>query len=446
MQNRRQWTIESAKAEFQKTGLILDEDVYVSCTSKMACHDKDGYKYTMNLSDLVSGRYPTKIHQSNPFSLWNIQHCLDKRESGTKLLSTEYHNSKEKLKFQCACGNTFVTTANEVFQNNKTYCNFCAKSKRYDNYRDYYAIILDECKERDYQLLTTEIRRSTDDFEYICNKHSEFGIQHSYYDRFINLHQGCYYCGVESRGKKHRLNEQEYKLLAESKGFQYCGCDYRERPDHSKKAILHLICQKHVQQGVQYIDFQNLKRNSSGCVYCNGQGRTLESLQKELDEMNLHIRVLRFDSYSDVDVECTNCGYQWTTLGVYLTQGHKCPCCRQSRYELIVEKILKDIGVEYLREYSFADCRDINPLPFDFYLKKLHAIIEVDGEQHFYPIQFGGISKHKASEEYNKTLIHDLMKNQYCQNNGIPILRIPFDDFMDENDVREQIQRFVSNL
>lgn len=46
--------------------------------------------------------------------------------------------------------------------------------------------------------------------------------------------------------------------------------------------------------------------------------------------------------------------------------------------------------------------------------------------QHYKPICFGGISKQKAEEKFQKQQLHDKIKTEYCVKNNIPLLRIPF--------------------
>jgi len=76
----------------------------------------------------------------------------------------------------------------------------------------------------------------------------------------------------------------------------------------------------------------------------------------------------------------------------------------------------KTIGFEFQKRYQ--DCRDKNVMPFDFYLPDYNLIIEFDGYQHYYEVrQFGKL-------DYIQR--HDVMKTEYCQTNGINIIRIPY--------------------
>jgi very-short-patch-repair endonuclease len=60
-------------------------------------------------------------------------------------------------------------------------------------------------------------------------------------------------------------------------------------------------------------------------------------------------------------------------------------------------------------------------LPFDFYLTDKKICIEYDGEQHYKPIEkFGG------DKSLNRVKKNDELKNQYCNQNGIKLIRIPY--------------------
>lgn len=420
------YNIEIARKKLLEYGYYLDTDVYKSNNTKMPCHDKDGFKYLIKMDDYRIGRHPYKYVKSNPFTIENIQMVLDKETDGTKILDTEYINTKTKMRFMCSCGSIFEMCLSS-FVSGKRYCNYCSKSKRYDNLTDYYGIVNDICIQKGYVLLTDDIPRSDSEFEYICKAHEEEGVQKSYPYRFINQNQGCKYCGIISRGIKHRVDIEDVKKLTESKGFDFAGYVYmRPRSNSSSKIQVKCICREHSDKGIQIIDYQNLKNNKSGCIYCRGFGRTLESFQKELDDKNREIEIIHFNSYSDLIVKCLKCGYIWDTNGASLSFGHGCPNCCKSKYEKIIEDILLKNSIMYFPQYKFNDCRDINPLPFDFYLPQNNAIIEVDGQGHYYPVNFRGMSDKDALDTYNATKKHDVIKNNYCNDNGYNLIRIPF--------------------
>ena len=85
-----------------------------------------------------------------------------------------------------------------------------------------------------------------------------------------------------------------------------------------------------------------------------------------------------------------------------------------------------------MKEYRINECRNILPLPFDFYLPDYNICIEVDGMQHYEPATFGGISKEKAIDNFRESKIRDNIKTQYCKDNNIKLIRIPYWEFNDD--------------
>lgn len=110
------------------------------------------------------------------------------------------------------------------------------------------------------------------------------------------------------------------------------------------------------------------------------------------------------------------------------TSGHtkscgKCPDKGSFGEQKIAELLLKN-NVEYLREYQFNDCININKLRYDFYIPLNNYIIEFDGELHF---NYG--TGWNTKENFEKIKYRDSIKNQYCRDNGIPLIRIPYTHF-----------------
>ena len=42
------------------------------------------------------------------------------------------------------------------------------------------------------------------------------------------------------------------------------------------------------------------------------------------------------------------------------------------------------------------------------------------------PVNFGGISDEEAEENLLKVQYHDAIKNEYCKNHDIPLIRVPY--------------------
>lgn len=237
--------------------------------------------------------------------------------------------------------------------------------------------VLNEFAKTEYELLSTEedyVDAATNSLKYLCNKHKDKGIQTISLGH-LQSGRGCYYCGREITEQAHLIDlsdDKECRLLCENKGFTYVDTIRED-------GIIYIqyICNKHPEAGMQKMRKGNMKRdNIQGCPYC-------------------------FD-----------------TKKFKFSKGEK-----------RIEEVLDSLDILYLPQYTFADCRDTNVLPFDYYLLELNIAIEYDGEHHYYPVTFNGISKEQAEINHKRTIKHDKIKNQYCKEHNIQLIRIPYFEY-----------------
>ena len=113
------------------------------------------------------------------------------------------------------------------------------------------------------------------------------------------------------------------------------------------------------------------------------------------------------------------CGKEKDVLSQSLRLGRSLSCGNHSnisRGNVKIIDILDQNGIEYETEKKFATCTDKRYLPFDFYIENKY-LVEYDGEQHF--------NKNNIFN-YEYTHQHDLIKSQWCKDNNIPLIRIPY--------------------
>lgn len=121
------------------------------------------------------------------------------------------------------------------------------------------------------------------------------------------------------------------------------------------------------------------------------------------------------------------CGNTFEMSRDNFLRGKRCPHCKQSHGETFISNFLKEHSINYEFQKRFKDCRDKYPLPFDFYIPTLNYCIEFDGIQHFEPVDyFGG---EKAFKEVRR---RDGIKTKYCEEKGIKLLRIRYDEDVEE--------------
>ena len=117
--------------------------------------------------------------------------------------------------------------------------------------------------------------------------------------------------------------------------------------------------------------------------------------------------------------DCGNVAYRTSHE---LKRFYSCGCLQnKSIMEVFVKTILDNFNIEYVQQKRFDDCRDIFPLPFDFYLPGYNVCIECDGIQHFEPVKhFGGEQQFQIRQH------HDQIKTNYCLLNDIELIRLPY--------------------
>ena len=85
------------------------------------------------------------------------------------------------------------------------------------------------------------------------------------------------------------------------------------------------------------------------------------------------------------------------------------------------------------RGNNFSDCRLKKPLVFDFFLPVHNILIEFDGEQHIRPVEIWG-----GEKTFQLQRKRDEIKNNYCKNNGITLVRIGYYE-----NIEQKIKRYI---
>ena len=144
---------------------------------------------------------------------------------------------------------------------------------------------------------------------------------------------------------------------------------------------------------------------------------------------------------------CTNCGTKNIVVyGDYLRNGSTQSCgCIKSSNELKIDKMLDILSIKYIKQQSFENLKSDNNyiLFFDYGIynnDNLIYLIEYDGEQHF---KYRDNNGWNNKENFEKLRKNDLLKNQYCFEHNIPIIRIPYNKDYNLNDLKLETTRFL---
>lgn len=100
--------------------------------------------------------------------------------------------------------------------------------------------------------------------------------------------------------------------------------------------------------------------------------------------------------------------------------------CLRSYGQYVIREILKENNISFIEEYCCKDCLFTDtgyPAIFDFYVNNSY-FIEYDGLQHFK--FFNSDYTWNNKQNFLKVQKHDLIKNEWCKENNIPLIRIPY--------------------
>ena len=239
--------------------------------------------------------------------------------------------------------------------------------------------------------------------------------------------KGCKFCCKERIGLALKKSEDEYitELTVKNPTVklrgEYLGADILTRHYCEIHNILFDTTPSHALQGC-------------GCQECHND--RLPQRQPKLEEQyigelskkhpNIVLTGKYINSITPTLHKCLVHNFEWNPTPGNLLSGKGCPKCNESQGEKQITLWLEQNMIVNISQKRFEDCRDIYTLPFDFYVPELNICIEYQGEQHYRPVKFGGISDDKAYSNFVTTQHHDKIKSDYCINNNIKLICIPY--------------------
>ena len=369
-------TYKEVKIIVESRGVELISKEYLRNCDKLTVKDKEGYYYFASLSAIQTSAFTTKVHKSNPYSTQNIKLWCKINGRPFELLDGQiYINGNINLKWKCLKdGEVFELTWNIVSNSSKKQgCPYCTKLK----------VCLSNClatlrpdiakewhptKNGDLTPYDITDINSKDQIWWQCDKGHEWQIdagQRTYFN------SACPYC-------THKLPSEDYNLLV----------------------INPKLCEE------EWNYAKNDKRPEECCPGSNQYAWWI----------------------------CKECGHDWEARINHRNNDGGCPECLVGWGEKRLKAIINEYALPNIPQLKFDDCRDKLPLPFDLGVftddtkTNVRIICEYDGKQHYEPVNFGGMSDERALEVFKNTQYHDLIKNNYCIANKIPLLRIPYWD------------------
>lgn len=247
---------------------------------------------------------------------------------------------------------------------------------------------------------------------------------------------GCLKCGNESSANARRSNTEDFvKKAIEFHGDKY---DYSLVEYINNSTKVRIICNKNDHGIFEQSPCDHLK--SGGCKKCRNEmlSELFSDTKEEFIRKARRAHGTKYDyslvkyvnNSTKVKIICKNHGMfeQVPYSHTFFECG--CPYCSSSKGEEKVRDFLINNGISFSQEHRFDDCKNKNKLPFDFYLKDYNLCIEFDGKQHFEPIEYFG-----GQKTFEQTQKRDSIKNHYCKDNDIDLIRIQYTDFKNINKI-----------
>lgn len=115
-----------------------------------------------------------------------------------------------------------------------------------------------------------------------------------------------------------------------------------------------------------------------------------------------------------------------------------CGCAKSKGEEKIIATLIQ-AQIPFITQKRFDTCvfpETNRQLVFDFYLPEHNVLIEYDGEQHFHEVR-------NDRYGFEGIVVRDNFKNQWCKENNISLIRIPYTEY--KNIDIEYIQKLVED-
>lgn len=270
-----------------------------------------------------------------------------------------------------------------------------------------------------YDYSETVYKNQKTKIKIICLIHGEF-------EQFPNNHlvgKGCFGCNGNKRKSLYSFIEEVNEI--HNNKYDYSLVKYKNNETKVK-----IICPEH---GI----FDQKPSNhlmGKGCISCASNDKRDTKQDFILKAEKVHGNKYDYssikykNSYTKIEIFCKKHDKTFMQKPSQHLIGKGCPICNESKGEKIISNYLNNNDIEFIPQYKFNNCRNINPLPFDFYLPGYNICIEYNGKQHYEAVEhFGG--------EYNLiyTQNNDKIKKEYCNNNNIKLLTIRYDEDIVEN-------------
>ena len=337
---------------------------------------------------------------------------------GYKLISQEYIRSNERLDMLCVNGHECSISWDNFKYGRR--CKTCSNIMKANKFKLSYDYVREYISDKGCKLLSGEYINNNTDLIIKCACGNIFNRT---FGRF-KINNRCTKC-KDKKSKKHTyeyiknfIEKEGYTLLSD----KYISCDHHIEVECNNN---------HKPYKVKFSNFYSGKR----CPRCNGNYKpSIYEVKKEFEK----------EGYTLLDNEYVR---QSNRLNIICDKGHKtkitlrdfrdgcrCNICRISKGEKKIMIFLENKNINYVYDEPYF--KDLlsnagNPLRPDFILPDYKIWIEYDGEFHF--------KKYYEDQKYDLQTYHDELKNNYAIKHNWKMVRIPYWEFENIENILNKI-------
>lgn len=222
--------------------------------------------------------------------------------------------------------------------------------------------------------------------------------------------------------------------------------DYSKTVYINSKTKLVVTCRKHG----DFSPFPTNHLRGTDCPVC-GHEKNHNALRIGTEEFIRRATEKHGDKYDYSKAEYHHKDHKVTIVcrkhGEFLQSPHNhvkgagCAKCKESRGESRIRLYLEKTLIDFISQGILPGCKNKANLKFDFLIKIAGETraIEFHGKQHYVPISFGGSVS--PEDNFARTQKTDSIKMNWCTDQGILLLVIPYTDF---DRIEEILDEFIS--
>ena len=359
------------------------------------------------------------------------------KEKGLYLLDEKYINSKTKMKCKDSNNYFYEISVGDIKDSRTKWFDIVSNKNPYTIKNIQNFIIINNGNAK---LLSKVFISNREKLEFVCECGKKYKICWGHLKNCKKF--SCNDCSLKKRTNEIRMNHIELNKILYEYGYKLIDFNYNslhkieiiDEYGYKYSTSIYNIKNKNMDITKNKFGKQNpytINNINNYMLLNNIPCKLKDSTEREVE--------IKKDKLEFICCECKDTFYA-TFDQVRNENKYRCEKCSKvkSNLEWIVEEYLKIKNVKYTPQKRFEDCRNKNPLPFDFYLDNYNTIIEVNGSQHYYENEL-------FSQSLQERQRIDNIKKDYCNKNKINFIEIPFWKIFN-NEEKYTYKKIIDNI